>query len=36
MSRTIKGTDRDAIKRARKYEQATRKIRQEISRANGR
>lgn len=36
MSRSIKGTDRRYIKSVRKAEQANRRIRKEISRANGR
>lgn len=36
MARSIKGTDKTAIKAARKFEKTTRKIRKDISRANGR
>ncbi len=36
MSRTIKSTDKRAVKSARKAEKNTRRIRQALSRANGR
>lgn len=36
MSRTIRGTDRQTVRKVRKQEKQTRQMRQEISRANGR
>ena len=36
MARSFKGTDRRAIKSARKAERKTRRTRQELSRAQGR
>lgn len=36
MSRTIKGTDKAAVKSQRKEDKGKRSIRKEISRANGR